>query len=190
MVPTSNNLSKLAKTKKKNGVNSHYSLRDHGQGQGVLCFVNMLSLSIRCPKCHGCVETRPCSNRSKENAHSAWKSAPDNIHNFRNCWKGPHRPTGARTGTKIRIRASKTIYQPSRAGRKTTGPKRSVLPPTLRRQPCSGTQPSDTEDTFTVPSHFILHSPTPTFYCSVLILRCHSRGIRTADKSTKGGSIC
>lgn len=68
----------------KKGVISQYSVQHCGQGQGVLCFVNMLSPSIRCPKCHGCVETQPCLNRSRENAPSAWKSAPDNIHSFRN----------------------------------------------------------------------------------------------------------
>lgn len=151
---------------------------------------NMLSLSIRCPRCPGCVETQLCLNRSRGNAPSAWKYAPDNTRNFRNCWTGPRRPTGTRTGTKIKISASRTIYQPSRAGRKTTGPKRSVLPPTPRRQPCSGTQPSDKDDTLTVPSRLIPHSPTPTFHCAVLVFPCHIRGIGTADKSSRGGSIC
>lgn len=122
--------------------------------------IDILSLAVRCRKCHGCVETQLCWNRSRENAPSAWRFAPDNIHTFRNCSKGLHHQTGVRRGTKIGISASKTIYQPFPAGQKTTGPKRSVLHPTLRRQLCSGTQPSDYDDTLTAPIHFIPQLPT------------------------------
>lgn len=127
---------------------------------GRFVLFNMLSLAVRCRKCHGCVETQPCSSRSRENAPCAWRFAPDNILTFRNCSKGHHHQTGMRTDTKIGISASRTIYQPSRVGRKTAGPKRSVLHPTLRRQPCSGTQQSDNDDTLTLPFHFT-HSRIP-----------------------------
>lgn len=129
--------------------------------------VLLTSLSTRCPKCHGCVETQPCLNRSRGNALSAWRSAPDNIHSYRNCLKGPRHQRGMRTGTKIGISASKTIYQPSQAGPKTTGPKRSVLHRTLHKQLCSGTQPSDNDDTLTLPSPS--HPPTyPLLHSTVL----------------------
>lgn len=152
-----------------------------------LSCIGILSLAVRCRKCHGCVETQLCWNRSRENELSAWRFGPDNIHTFRNCSKGLHHQIGVRRGTKIGISASKTIYQPFPAGQKTTGPKRSVLHPTLRRQLCSGTQPSDYDDTLTPTPQF--HPPIthiPTFHCVVLILPCNIRGIRTPAKSTRG----
>lgn len=129
-----------------------------------LACIDILSLAVRCRKCHGCVETQLCWNRSRESAPSAWRFAPDNIHTFRNCLKGLRHQTGMRRGTKIGISASKTIYQPFPAGQKATGPKRSVLHPTLRRQLCSGTQPSDYDDTLSPPpisSTNYLHSHIP-----------------------------
>lgn len=130
-----------------------------------LSCIDILSLAVRCRKCHGCVETQLCWNRSRENAPSAWRFAPDNIHTFRNCSKGLPHQTGVRRGTKIGISASKTIYQPFPAGRKTMGPKRSVLHPTLRRQLCSGTQPSDYDDTLTP---HLPHTYLPPFHPPII----------------------
>lgn len=125
---------------------------------------NFNKCTDRCPRCPGSVETPPCWNRSRGNAPSAWRSAPDNIRTFRDLKRGPLLRTGMRTSTRSGVTASKTMHQSSQAGGKAAGPKRSALPLTLHRPLCSGTLPSDSNDTLTPPRH-----TTPNY-----LLPCYS----------------
>lgn len=112
-----------------------------------------VTVFLRCLRCHGSVETPPCLNRSKGNVPSVWRFAPDNIHTYRDLLRGLLLQTGTRTGARSGVSVSKTMHQSFQAGGKAVGPKRSVLPLTLRRKLCSGTQPSDTTPNYPLP-HF------------------------------------
>lgn len=148
--------------------------------------LNALTLSLRCPRCLGYVETPPCWNRLRGNAPSAWRSAPDSIHTCRDFWRGLLLQTGVRTGTRSGISANKKVHLSSQAGGKAEEPKRSVLPLTPHRQPYFGTRPFESNNTLTLSCH-----TTPPIYphappSVALILPCNIRDVRTASKKTGG----
>lgn len=159
--------------------------------------LNVLVISLRCPRCHGYVETPPCSNRLRGNAVSARRSAPGSTHSCSGLWRGIPQ-TRVTTSIRSTISANQKAHLSYRAGGKTTGPKRSALPHIPLRKQYSGIQPSDSNNTLNTSLPHKPKLPTPSFLWLVLICPCtshqeqwkshseHQRGLSLMSKDNGG----